>query len=402
MEHAVGGVQEDVHALHQFYRDALLEDTVPFWIRHAVDHAHGGFFTSLNQDGSVIDTDKAIWPQGRFAWLLATLYNTVEARPEWLELARHGIQFLRDHGFDEDGRMFFLVDQQGQPLRKRRYVYSEAFTAMALAAYAKAAGDEEAADQAREVCRAFIRYTRTPGLLEPKGVPGSRPMKSIGPPMILLNLAQTIRDTVGDPDCEVWIEECIEEIRTYFVKPELEVVMESVGMEGEVIDHFDGRTLTPGHAIEAAWFILHEARHRGGDADLLKLGTTMLDWMWRRGWDSEHGGLFYFRDLDDLPVQEYWHDMKFWWSHCEAIIATLLAWRLTGDTKYQQWHGMVHDWSHAHFPDAEHGEWFGYLHRDGRISVPLKGNWWKGPFHLPRMQWYCADLTHPKEVSNWT
>jgi len=46
----------------------------------------------------------------------------------------------------------------------------------------------------------------------------------------------------------------------------------------------------------------------------------------------------------------------------------------------------VHDWAYAHFPDAEHGEWYGYLHRDGRVSVPLKGNLWKGPFHLPRMQ----------------
>ena len=44
------------------------------------------------------------------------------------------------------------------------------------------------------------------------------------------------------------------------------------------------------------------------------------------------------------------------------------------------------DWAYRHFPDPEHGEWYGYLHRDGRISVRLKGNLWKGPFHLPRMQ----------------
>jgi N-acylglucosamine 2-epimerase len=44
------------------------------------------------------------------------------------------------------------------------------------------------------------------------------------------------------------------------------------------------------------------------------------------------------------------------------------------------------------FADPVHGEWFGYAHRDGRISTRLKGNLWKGPFHLPRMQWYCAGL----------
>ena len=78
--------------------------------------------------------------------------------------------------------------------------------------------------------------------------------------------------------------------------------------------------------------------------------------------------------------------MKFWWPHNETILATLLAHLLTGESRYEEMHRQVHDWAYAHFPDAEHGEWYGYLHRDGRISVPLKGNLWKGPFHLPRMQ----------------
>ncbi|MFT5110341.1 MAG: N-acylglucosamine 2-epimerase [Pseudoalteromonas tetraodonis] len=168
--------------------------------------------------------------------------------------------------------------------------------------------------------------------------------------------------------------------------------METVGPSGELIDHFDGRTLNPGHAMECAWFILHEAKHRGGDTQLLALGTKMLDWMWEIGWDKEHGGILYFKDVKGLPVQEYWHDMKFWWPQNETIIATLLAHQLTGDAKYEQWHRQVHDWAYAHFPDKENGEWYGYLHRDGRISSTLKGNLWKGFFHFPRMQWYCWQL----------
>ena len=75
--------------------------------------------------------------------------------------------------------------------------------------------------------------------------------------------------------------------------------------------------------------------------------------------DREYGGVLYYRDVKNLPIQEYWQDMKFWWPHNEAIIATLLAYQITGDEKYAKWH---------------------------QISVPLKGNFWKGPFHLPRMQ----------------
>ncbi len=374
------------------YRDGLLLDTLPFWIRHAVDREHGGFLTSLDRDGTVVDSDKAIWPQGRFSWLLATLYNTVEPRDEWIALAKNGIEFLEKHAFDEDGQMFFLVTREGRPLRKRRYVYSVAFTCMAFAAYAKAAQSAAHEERARSLFEQFVKYSFTPGLIPDKVDSRTRPMKSLGPLMITINLAQVLRESIGFAGASEWIDRCIAEIRGGFVKRDHEVVMENIGPNGEILDHFDGRLLNPGHAIEAAWFVLHEARIRNCQPDLIELGTRMLDWMWVRGWDEEHGGLFYYRDLHEKPVQEYWHDMKFWWPHNEAIIATLLAHQLTGHDRYEDWHRRVHEWSYAHFPDPKHGEWFGYLHRDGRVSVPLKGNHWKGPFHLPRMQLYCWKL----------
>lgn len=114
--------------------------------------------------------------------------------------------------------------------------------------------------------------------------------------------------------------------------------------------------------------------------------------MWERGWDEKYGGLFYFRDVYNKPVQEYWQDMKFWWPHNEAIIATLLAYIMTNDEKYAHWHQMVHDYSYGHFHDKKYGEWFGYLHRDGTLAQTAKGNLFKGPFHLPRQEWYCMKL----------
>jgi N-acylglucosamine 2-epimerase len=237
-----------------------------------------------------------------------------------------------------------------------------------------------------------VRYLTSPDLIPPKFNPDVRPMKGLAIPMILIVTAQVLRGASDDPICDEWIERSIAEIERDFLKPEFEAVLETVGPNGEFIDHFDGRMLNPGHSIEAAWFMMQEAEHRNNDPHLLRLGTTILDWMWQRGWDEEYGGLFYFRDVKGLPVQEYWQDMKFWWPHNEAMIATLMAYQMTGDEKYARWHQMCHDWSYAHFPDPEFGEWFGYLHRDGRLSVPLKGNLWKGPFHLPRMQLRCWQI----------
>ena len=374
------------------YRDGLLQDTLPFWMKHCIDREHGGFCFALDRDGTPLSADKFLWLHGRFVWLLSTLYQTVEPKAEWLELARHGLDFMRRYGFDVDGRMFFMVTQDGRPLRKRRYLFSEAFAVMALAAYANAAKDDEAAQQAGDLFRLMIRYIATPGLLEPKTNPQTRPLKGLALPMILIVVAQTLRDATNDPLCDEWIQRSIDEIERDFMKPEFEAVLETVGTHGEFYDNFDGRMVCPGHAIEAAWFILHEAKFRGNDPRLIRLGCTILDWSWRLGWDDQFGGLLYYCDVKWLPSAEYWHDMKFWWPHNEAIIATLLAYAMTGDAKYRKWHRLAHDWAHTHVPDPEFGEWFGYLHRDGTVSTQLKGNTWKGPFHLPRMQWYCWQL----------
>ncbi len=374
-----------IKKLIEIYRDGLLQDSIPFWLKNSIDKEFGGFMFCLDRDGSVIDTDKGMWQTCRFTWMLGTLFNKVEKKQEWLELAKHGIDFIDKYGFDNDGRMFFQVTRDGKPIRKRRYVFTETFAAIAYAAYARATGKTEYSDKARQLFDIVIKFTTTPGLIPPKYT-DTRPMKAMGLPMITIVTAQELRENLSDESYTRYIDQCIEEIRRDFLKPEFNAVMETVGKNGEFLDHFDGRTLNPGHAIEGAWFILNEAKLRNNDTELIRLGTTMLDWMWERGWDKEYGGILYYTDVKGLPVQEYWHDMKFWWPQNETIIATLLAYQLTGDGKYVKWHKMAHEWAFNHFPDPKYGEWFGYLHRDGRVSVPLKGNIWKGPFHLPRMQ----------------
>lgn len=383
--------EKDLKELFEFYKTQLLTDTVPFWFPRSFDEIHGGFLLMRDQDGSLIDDDKAVWIQGRATWLLSTLYNTIEPKEEWLKGAKLGYDFLNKHCFDDDGQMFFHVTRDGKPIRKRRYFFSETFYVIAAAAYAKASGDLEAAEKARFVFGKCLDYANATIKLQPKFTK-TRPSKGIGVPMIMINTAQQLRETIGDARCDGYINQWIQEIKQDFVKDNIRCVMEQVDLEGNIIDHIDGRTLNPGHAIEGAWFILHEAVYRNNDAELIALGCRMIDYMWERGWDKQHGGILYFRDVYDKPVQEYWQDMKFWWPHNEVIIATLLAYLITGNEKYANMHQMVHDYSYKHFHDAKYGEWFGYLHRDGTIAQTAKGNLFKGPFHLPRQEWYCLQI----------
>ena len=378
--------------LAALYRETLLRDVMPFWLRHGMDREHGGILTCLDRDGRVVDTDKSVWFQGRAAWMFATLHNTLDPHAEWLSAAQSCIEFLRAHCTAPDGKLYFTVTREGQPLRMRRYVYSESFAAIANAAFAKATGDACAAEDAVKFFATYLHHSFTLGVMPPK-FEATRPMKGIGPHMIGIATAQELRANLGDVSvsgrtCTEWSDRSIAEIERDFLKPEHRALLECVAPDGSVIDHHEGRTLNPGHALECAWFVMHEGALRN-DRRLIQLGCTILDWMWARGWDAEHGGLLYFTDLLGKPVQEYWHDMKFWWPHNEAIIATLLAWQFTGEPRFAAMHAQVHDWSFKHFPDPEHGEWFGYLHRDGRISSRAKGTLYKGPFHLPRCLWYC-------------
>ena len=379
--------------LSDFYHDQLFNDCVPFWFPRSIDEEHGGFLHCFDHDGTLVDDDKSVWAQGRMSWMLLTLYQDYERRPEWLAWAESGLRFLEEKCVDPaDGRMLFHVARDGTPLRKRRYAYSESFAAIAFAAHASATGSAASADKARHWFKRFVDWNFLPNNAPPKFT-GARPLEALGPRMITLVTAQELELRLGkSADLTAWIDRCIHDIRTLFVKPELKVVMETVAPDGSISDHFDGRTLNPGHAIEGAWFILEEARRRGNDPELIALGCDMLDWMWDRGWDEKFGGLFYFRDVYQKPVQEYWQNMKFWWPHDEALIATLMAHRATGDSKYLAMHEKLRVWSFEKFADPAHGEWFGYLLRDGSVSSTLKGSLWKSFFHHPRALWLCHKL----------
>lgn len=366
------------------YKDELLNNVMPFWMKYGWDRKHGGVYTCLNRDGSLMDTTKSVWFQGRFAFVCAFAYNNVERRQEWLDAARSTLDFIERYCFDANGHMYFSITDDGRPLRKRRYVFSETFAAIAMSEYALATGDMSYAQKALKVFKDTQRFLATPGFLEPKFEAGVE-LQGHSIVMILINVGSRIRAVLPDDKLTQQIDESIERLRRYFIHPEFKCLLETVGPNGEFIDTNLTRTINPGHCIETAWFILEESKLRGWDDGLTQLALQIFDWSWDWGWDEEYGGIINFRDCKNLPPQDYSQDMKFWWPQCEAIICSLYAYLATGDEKYRQRHQLISDWTYSHFPDTEFGEWYGYLHRDGTVAQPAKGNLFKGPFHIPRM-----------------
>ena len=250
-------LRTEANELRDFYRRDLLEDTLPFWLKHAPDREWGGFWTALDRNGELLDSDKSVWAQGRFTWMLGELCHQAGPRDEWLELAISGAKFLRQFGFDQsDGRMWFHLTRNGQPLRKRRYSFSESFASIAFGRLASLTNNDEWARLAKQTFDEFVQANLTPA--GPAKFSKVRPTRSIGFPMILLNTAQLLRDSIQLETANRWIDFALDLIQRYHLKPDIQCVMEQVGSQGEILDHFDGRTLNPGHAIEAAWFFMAE------------------------------------------------------------------------------------------------------------------------------------------------
>lgn len=366
------------------YRRWLLDDILPFWLKFGLDRENGGVYTCLDREGRLMDSTKSVWFQGRCGFVYAFAYNNIVRRPEFLEFSKSCIDFIEKYCFDKDGRMYFEVTADGKPLRKRRYVFSECFAAIAMSEYALATGNRAYAEKSLNLFKDILRFISTPGILEPKYLPTLQ-AQGHSVTMILINTAARIREVIKDPALDRQIDQSLHAIKKYFMHPEYKALLEMVGPDGELIDTLNGRVINPGHCIETSWFLLEEAKYRGWDRDIKDMALTILDWSWVWGWDEECGGIINFRDCKGFPPQDYSQDMKFWWPQTEAVIATLYAYEATGDRRYLKLHRKANEWMLAHLPDPDYGEWFGYLHRDGTVAQTAKGNIFKGPFHIPRM-----------------
>ncbi len=375
----------DFKQISSRYKRELLENCLPFWLEHSQDKEYGGYFSCLNRDGSVYDTDKFIWLQGREVWMFAMLYNNVEKNQQWLDCAIQGAEFLKKYGHDENWDFYFSLDRKGNPLVQPYNIFSNTFACMAFAQLAKATGNDEYALIARRIFGRILERRSNPKGQWCKAYPGTRPMKDFALPMIICNMALEIEDILEDKSVlEQTIDTCLHEVFDVFYQPELGCMLENVSsVDGSPVDCFEGREINPGHDLEALWFMMNLGVRRGDKALIEKCVEISLRVI-ERGWDKEFGGIYYFLDAKGVPQQKLEWDQKLWWVHIESAIAMLKGYQLTGNEKCLEWFLKLDAYLWDNFKDKEYPEWFGYLNRRGEVLLPLKGGKWKGCFHVPR------------------
>lgn len=367
----------------EIYKEELTNNIIPFWMNHSKDEKFGGYFSCLGRSGNVFDTDKFMWLQGREVWMFATLFDKLEARQEWLDMAIHGAEFMKKHGRDAGGNWYFSLNREGKPLVQPYNIFSDCFATMGFGALYTATKNEEYGEIAKQTFENILkRRNNTKGKYN-KIYPGTRDLRNFSLPMILSNLSIEIEHLLNKSLVNELIDDIINEVMNVFYQEEHGIILENVNQDGTFSDSFEGRLLNPGHTIEAMWFIM-DLGVRLNKPELinkaLEIALKALDY----GWDKEFGGIFYFLDFKGYPPQQLEWDQKLWWVHVEALVCMAKGWSLTGNEQAKIWFEKLHNYTWNHFKDKEYGEWFGYLNRRGEVLLDLKGGKWKGCFHVPR------------------
>ena len=339
------------------YRQELLENIIPFWMKHSIDHQHGGFFTCLDRQGQLYDDRKYVWLNGRQVWTLAKLYNTVEPREDWLGAAQQGADFLRQHVYDEQGRCYFALTREGAPAGYQRKPYGALFVMLGLLELSKATGDRQLRAEAIALFKKIQQWIADPTLL---GRPAKLPSQLAdiyAVAFMSLELGQSY-----EPDLAAHVHKG--------------VLLETAAP----LSTPEGRLLCPGSSFEIAW-ILMRLKPEPWHLDVIE--ATM------RHWDN---GFPYFIDIEGRPTLQLEHSQRLWWVHAEALIALAQAYHHTKDPKWLKWFDQVDEFTWQHFRDPEYGEWYGYLDKHGKPELMCKGNHYKGCFHIPRALLYCSQL----------
>ncbi len=371
----------------ELYKNTLLNDILLFWEKNSLDKENGGYFTCLDRTGKVYDTDKFVWLQARQVWTFSMLYNQVEKRESWLQIATSGADFLKNHGRDSEGNFYFSLTREGKPLVQAYNIFSDCFAAMAFAQYAKASEKEEYAILAKNTYHNILNRKDDPKGKYEKST-GERNLKNFALPMILSNLVLELEGILEAEEVKQTIDFSINEVMEVFLQKDSGLIFENVLSDGSLQDSFDGRLINPGHGIEAMWFMI-DIGARQNDRALIQRATETIIRILEYGWDEEFGGIFYFMDAKGHPPQQLEHDQKLWWVHLETLVALAKVWEHNPVKSVKYWFQKVHGYTWSHFPDPDNGEWFGYLNRQGKPHLTLKGGKWKGCFHVPRALYQC-------------
>jgi len=373
------------------YRGTLLDDVIPFWMKHGID-PNGGINSCIRDNGEVVSRDRWSRSQTRAIYVFSKLYNRIEPRSEWLDIAQGIYRFVTAHGPLEDGTWPLLLSGDGEVLRGHESVFTDTFAIYGFVELWRATRNEEALDLAVNTFRVLekILGSQEPPPTWPYPTPPGCAAHAVS--MMCSLVYNELADATKDPATRAAADEHHRRVMESFYRENRGLLLELVRTDGTELETPKGRAVVPGHAIESMWFQMLIAR-ASGNVKTLDRCVEVIHRHLEAGWDTEYGGILLAVDADGNPDVDWPHaDSKVWWPQTEALVATLLAYEHCGEQWCLDWHEKVRDYAYSRYPVEVYGEWTQELNRKGEASTELVGLPVKDPFHLPRALMYCIDI----------
>jgi N-acylglucosamine 2-epimerase len=321
----------------EFKRD--LDEYVDFFMRHGIDFERGGFMCSLDHDGTLVDTNKFHWFQGRGIWVFSHLYLNFEKNPRYLEAARKTCDFMLRY-FPQDKekmRWATIVAKDGAVVKDyENDPFGCYFGIEGMFELAAAAGDEKLFSEALDLYLRHYRFVRAPEALFMTYPPGTR---GFNMEMADLEIATQVLRRKDIPEVRRIADECLATIMDRFYDPEIKLYNEVLDKDLNRIPA-ERNQGNPGHGVEVMWMVMDEADRRRDAALFGRAKDRVLDLL-EIGWDHVYGGVVFGVNVGqgcyEWPVVqpagmtvefrergEYSY-VKSQWSVSEVLIASLMA-----------------------------------------------------------------------------
>jgi mannobiose 2-epimerase len=370
----------------------LVGNVLPFWVEHAVDREHGGFYGAVTDDLQVHNhVPRSAILCARILWTYARAYSRYGKEP-YLEMARWAYTTLTEVFWDvEYGGVYWTVDARGRPVMDRKHHYAQAFAIYGLCAYYEATGESQSLGLAQELFHLLEQHAYDPmhgGYIEGSSRRwealddmrlSARDLdcdKSMNTMLHVLE-AYTQLARLWEPArrphnalLDVFVREIVHPERTHF-----RLFFDEAWRS--LLDH-----VSYGHDIEGSWLLL-EAAQVQGDAALLaevrEVAVSMAEAVCWQGIDAD-GGLFY-----EAGPQGMVDDQKAWWVQAEAMVGFTNAYQLSRDGHFLGAARRCWEYIQAHHVDRTHGGWYKDLRRDGTPKPEsYKVGPWECPYHHSR------------------
>lgn len=372
----------------------LLQNILPFWIKHTVNAPREIFHGAMTND-LVVDRTVARGAllSARILWTYSAAY-LLYREPSHLEMARLAHDDLVGNFWDrENGGFYWSITAEGDPLNPRKQVYGQAFAIYALTEYHRATGQKEPLDRAillfnlleqhardRELGGYFEAFSREWGTIADMRL-GEADMNVPKSQNTHLHVMEAYTNLL-----RVWPDSAVKESQRSLVAVMLDRILDPATGHLQLFFSKDWVSQTDvvsyGHDIEAGWLLMEAAEALSDPALLARLKPLVVkiaEATLAEGVDSD-GALFNAGTPKGVMDFE-----KEWWPQAEAVVGFLCAYQVSGDERFLKAALRCWDFIETHLVDRKHGEWFRGTSRDGRVlDKHLKVSFWKCPYHNGR------------------